>query len=299
MGHTVGILYPGYSAEDEYPAMERLLGDVSLPVVHTLMREDAHRVDALLDIGGPDVLAEGARELRAARRADAAIWACTSGSFVFGWDGATEQVAGVRGGCGRARVQHLLRLRQRRSGIWAYAGSRSRPPIRRTWPERFADFLGHAGIEVVALSCRGIVTAAEVGTLGRDEVLDFVAANDHPDAEAVLVPDTALHTVAWLDELEERLGKPVLTANQVSVWEGLRIAGDRTLRDRAWARSSVRRRSDMGRLGELEPVPRRSTVEIISDELRSAIMYGSLAPGLPAGRGGPRGPPGRQPRSAA
>jgi len=29
----------------------------------------------------------------------------------------------------------------------------------------------------------------------------------------------------------------------------------------------------------LEPVPRRSTVEIISDELRSAIRYGSLAPG--------------------
>ena len=99
-----------------------------------------------------------------------------------------------------------------------------------TYPEdvasRFVDFLGHAGIEVVALSCQGIVTAAEVGTLGRDEVLDFVAANDHPDAEAVLVPDTALHTVAWLDDLEQRLGKPVLTANQVSVWEGLRLVGD-------------------------------------------------------------------------
>jgi DNA-binding GntR family transcriptional regulator len=39
----------------------------------------------------------------------------------------------------------------------------------------------------------------------------------------------------------------------------------------------------MGRLGELEPVPRRSTVEIISDELRSAIMYGSLAPGSQLG----------------
>ena len=39
----------------------------------------------------------------------------------------------------------------------------------------------------------------------------------------------------------------------------------------------------MGRLGELEPVPRRSTVEIISDELRSAIMYGSLEPGSQLG----------------
>jgi hypothetical protein len=36
--------------------------------------------------------------------------------------------------------------------------------------------------------------------------------------------------MAWLDELEERLGKPVLTANQVSIWQGLRLAGDRTAR---------------------------------------------------------------------
>jgi DNA-binding GntR family transcriptional regulator len=39
----------------------------------------------------------------------------------------------------------------------------------------------------------------------------------------------------------------------------------------------------MGRLGDLEPVPRRSTVEIISDELRAAILYGSLAPGAQLG----------------
>jgi maleate cis-trans isomerase len=228
MGHTVGILYPGRSAEDDYPAMERLLGDVSLPVVHTLMREDAHRVDALLDIGGPDVLSAGARELRALG-VQTAIWACTSGSFVFGREGAAEQVAGVEAAAGvpASSTSFAFVNAARHLGV-------RRVAVAATYPadvaERFADFLDGDGIEVVALSCRGIITAAEVGTLGRDDVLGFVAANDHPDAEAVLVPDTALHTVAWLDDLEERLGKPVLTANQVSVWEGLRIAGDRTLR---------------------------------------------------------------------
>lgn len=228
MGRTIGILYPGFSAEDDYPAMERLLGDVGLPVVHTLMREDAHRVDALLDIGGSDVLTDGAKRLRPLG-VDAAVWACTSGSFVFGWDGATEQVAGVESAAGVpasstsfAFVNAVRHLGLRRVAVAA------------TYPadvaERFASFLDHAGAEVVALSCRGIITAAEVGTLGRDDVLGFVAANDHPDAEAVLVPDTALHSVAWLDELEDRVGKPVLTANQVSVWEGLRIAGDRAPR---------------------------------------------------------------------
>ncbi|MEW2359943.1 maleate cis-trans isomerase [Spirillospora sp. NPDC029432] len=242
MAASVGFLYPGFSAEDDYPVIERILGDVRLPVVHTLMREDAHRVDALLDVGGADVLAEGARTLRELEVA-AAVWACTSGSFVFGWDGAADQVAGVREAAGApasstsfAFVNAARHLGLRRVAVAA------------TYPAdvagRFVAFLGAAGIEVVALTSRGIITAAEVGTLGRADVLDFVAANDHPEAEGVLVPDTALHTVAWLDDLEARLGKPVLTANQVSVWEGLRLAaasGD-------GAASALRPRAGLGTL---------------------------------------------------
>jgi maleate cis-trans isomerase len=90
----------------------------------------------------------------------------------------------------------------------------------------FTAFLAAADIEVVWLSGRGLNTAAEVGaTMGRREVLDLAARNDHPEAEAILLPDTALHTAAWLDELEERTHKTVLTANQVSLWKGLQLAG--------------------------------------------------------------------------
>ena len=55
-------------------------------------------------------------------------------------------------------------------------------------------------------------------------MLRFARANDHPDAEAVLIPDTALHTVGFLSELETAVGKTVLTANQVTMWEALRLA---------------------------------------------------------------------------
>ncbi|GAA1755446.1 maleate cis-trans isomerase [Streptomonospora arabica] len=229
MAH-VGFLYPGYSAEDDYPVFEELLGgDVRLHLVHTLMREDAHRVDALLDVGGSDVLGEGARELRA-RGVDAAVWACTSGSFVFGWEGARAQADAVGDEAGApssstsfAFVNALTTL-----GIGRVAIAASYPE---DVAERFVEFLGAAGIEVVAWAGRGIVTAAEVGTLEAGDVLDWVAAGDHPEAEAVLVPDTALHSAAILDTLEERLGKTVLTANQVSVWEGLRLAGAAAPRD--------------------------------------------------------------------
>lgn len=70
----------------------------------------------------------------------------------------------------------------------------------------------------------GIITAAEVGTWGRDEVLALARAVDGPDIQAILLPDTALHTAGHITDLEKELGKPVLTANQVTVWEALRLA---------------------------------------------------------------------------
>jgi len=222
----VGYLYPGYSAEDEYPVVQAMLaGDppVEFVVVHTEMAEDAHRVDALLDIGGAGVLAHGARLLRE-HEVHAAVWACTSGSFVFGWDGARQQVAGVGAAAGVPASSTSFAF----VNAVRHMGAR-RVAVAATYPadvaERFAGFLAHAGIEVVSLASRGVITAAEVGTFDREDVLEFVGAHDHPDAEVVLVPDTALHTVAWLAELARLLGKPVLTANQVTVWEGLRLVG--------------------------------------------------------------------------
>jgi maleate cis-trans isomerase len=221
---TVGFLYPGHAAEDDYPLLASVLGDtVALPLVHTSVGEDAHRVDALLDLGGAGRLAEGLPPLRAAGAASV-VWACTSGSFVFGWDGAAEQVDSLARAAGVPATSTSFSFVRAAAAL----GLR-RVAVAATYPqdvaELFVAFLAAGGVEVVSLASRGIVTAVEVGTLGRAQVLDLAAANDHPDADAVLLPDTALHTVAWLDELEARLGKPVLTANQVSAWDGLRIAG--------------------------------------------------------------------------
>ncbi|MGI8954190.1 MAG: hypothetical protein ACR2FL_06390, partial [Nocardioidaceae bacterium] len=64
LSRTVGLLYPGHGAEDDFAALDaRLDGAVRLPLVHTSVGEDAHRVDALLDLGSSARLADGARTL--------------------------------------------------------------------------------------------------------------------------------------------------------------------------------------------------------------------------------------------
>ena len=220
---ALGFLYPGHSAEDDYPRMEQLLGsDVRLDVVHTDIGEDAHRVDALLEMGSPERLTAGVEQLRMSG-AEAVVWACTSGSFVYGWEGAQGQVRALARSAGLpasstsfAFVRAAQELGVRRVAVGA------------TYPDNvaalFAAFLRAGGVEPVALRASGIITAAEVGTWGYDEVLTLARAVDGPDVEAVLIPDTALHTAAHIPDLEKELGKPVLTANQVTVWEALRLA---------------------------------------------------------------------------
>lgn len=224
MTTTVGLLYPGWGAEDDFPALEERLGDaVRLPLVRTSVGEDAHRVDALLDLGSAKRLAEGAAELQP-HDPDSVMWACTSGSFVFGWDGAREQVQGVA---------DVLRLPVSSTSIAFVealdAMGLGKVAVAASYPEdvavHFVDFLRRGGVETVSFGSHGIYTAAEVGLLSKDQVVAMIKAADVPEAGAVLVPDTAMHSLMWLDDLEAAVGKPVLTANQVTVWEGLRIAG--------------------------------------------------------------------------
>ncbi|MEU1334245.1 decarboxylase [Streptomyces sp. NPDC005865] len=220
---ALGFLYPGHSAEDDYPRMEQMLGiDVRLQVVHTDIGEDAHRVDALLEMGSEARLTAGVEELRLSG-AEAVVWACTSASFVFGWEGAHDQVRKLATAAGLPASSTSFAFAHAVREVGAV-----RVAVAATYPDDvaglFASFLKDSGAEVVSARGSGIVTAAEVGTWGRDEVLALARDGDHPDAQALLLPDTALHTAAYVAELEAELGKPVLTANQVSVWEALRLA---------------------------------------------------------------------------
>ena len=204
---TIGLLYPGSSAEDDFPGLERRLDtDLRLPVVRTSVGEDAHRVDALLDLGSTERLAEGARTLVAEHRPDSIMWACTSGSFVFGWQGAHDQVRELQARTGVPTSSTSLAFVEACRAL-----SVERVSVAASYPrdvaEHFVAFLDRGGIAVTALGSHGIVTAAEVGTLGYEQVEAIATGADvSGGAEAVLVPDTAMHTLQWIDKLEAAVG---------------------------------------------------------------------------------------------
>jgi maleate cis-trans isomerase len=223
----LGLLYPGFAAEDDLPWLVDALaadGSVVADVVHTSIDDDVHTVEVLRDMGSDVRLRAGAATLREHGVA-VGVWVCTSASFVYGWDGARRQAEALASWLGAPASSTSLAFVHalRELGLERVALAATYPePVTRC----FVDMLRDAGIDVVASGSHDIPTATAAGALERDAVLALVSAGgDRRDAQAVLVPDTALHTVRWLGELEAAAGKPVLTANQVSVWEALRLAG--------------------------------------------------------------------------
>jgi maleate cis-trans isomerase len=229
----VGFLYPGRlvdgdvelpQAEGDYPLAERLISPaVELRVVITRVEEDAHTVAALLRTGAAEYLLEGAEELRPLG-VRSAMWACTSGSFVFGIEGARQQAQGIAEALGVPASSTSLAFLEAcgHLGIRRVAVAGSYPPDIVAHFERFLD---GAGLEVLGTRSADIISGVGVGELDAARTIDLVKAADLPGAQAVLVPDTAWNTIGLLEELDAALGKPVLTANQVTIWQGLALAG--------------------------------------------------------------------------
>ncbi|GGR79978.1 MULTISPECIES: maleate cis-trans isomerase family protein [Streptomyces] len=222
---ALGFLYPGHRAEDDYPRIEQLLGsDIRVDLIHTDPGEDTREPAALRELGSAERFAEGVEALRLTG-AETVVWASAGGGFVHGLAGAQEQV----------RTLARLAGMPASSTSFGFVNAARELGVRRVavaaaYPEDlaglFTDFLRAGGLEVTGPRSPA-AAPAEVAGWGREEVLALARAADTPDAQAVLLPDTALHTAAHLGVLEKALAKPVLTASQVTVWEALRLADRR------------------------------------------------------------------------
>jgi maleate cis-trans isomerase len=221
---VVGILYPGHAAESEYVRAGQLVGgSARFPLVHTSVGRDTHEIDALMDTGAAWRLEDGWASLRH-ERPGAVMWACTSGSFVFGLDGAREQAR---------RLSTVSSLPASSTSLAFVAALEAlgidRVAVGATYPddvdERFRTFLEDAGVRVVRIGGLGIMDASDGARLTAADLVGLATANDHPEARAILLPDTAVHTLEHLPAIAAAVGKVVLSANQVTVWEGLRLVG--------------------------------------------------------------------------
>ncbi|MEU6113197.1 Asp/Glu racemase [Streptomyces sp. NPDC047117] len=179
-------------------------------------------------LGRPGMLAEPLRELR--RSADgmpeAVAYLCTACSFAGGVAGE----AALRAGMAEYGVQHALTTSGAAVEALRAVGARRAAvvhPYQAPVDRALARFLEASGCEVTGLTALGLASVGEVYGVRAEQVVRAVAAGDRPEADAVFVSCTALPTYDVLPALEERLGKPVISANQATVRALLRAVGVR------------------------------------------------------------------------
>jgi maleate isomerase len=107
----------------------------------------------------------------------------------------------------------------------------------------FVAFLQEAGVRVSKMSDLGAASASESRMLDLEREITSHQTRHGFSRVPLLVPDTAIDTLSRVASLEHRFGRPVITANQACIWDGLRLAGVRTVLNRAGLLFSQRERS--------------------------------------------------------
>lgn len=167
------------------------------------------------------VVANGVRALLDAAPASVA-YACTSGSFVHGLAGERrlheimrEAGAPATSTTSGAMLEALRALGARCIGIAT--------PYDEGVTAGLSAFLEGAGHEVVSSAHLGL--KCDIAKVGPGAVRYLARAIAVPEADAYFFSCTNLRTFEVLAELEEELQRPVLSANQVTVWSALRAGG--------------------------------------------------------------------------
>jgi maleate isomerase len=89
--------------------------------------------------------------------------------------------------------------------------------------QRFIEFIEGHGVKVIrSLS---LCLKQNHSIVPPEDISALAEAADVPEAEAIFVGCTGQKLAVFIDCLEAKHGKPVLTANQVTGWHALRLAG--------------------------------------------------------------------------
>ncbi|MEV6791533.1 decarboxylase [Streptomyces sp. NPDC051320] len=149
-------------------------------------------------------------------------YACTSGSFVNGVAGERAMCEAMRSSGAPAAVTTSGALIEALSLLGAGRVSVV-TPYTASVTESLTDYLAEEGVRAVGIEYLGLTR--DIWKVPYQDLIDMVTRSVTPDAEAVFISCTNLHSYDTLALLEQKLGIPVLSANQVTMWAALRHIG--------------------------------------------------------------------------
>ncbi len=143
---------------------------------------------------------------------------CTSGSFIHGlaYEARLREVILEAGAPAAVTTSGALIEAVQQLGLTRISVM---TPYDAALTARLVAFLAEAGVQV--LRSRYLGLGGGIWRVNYRTVAELIMAADDPDAEAIFVSCTNLPTYDIINPLERKLGKPILTANQLTVWAAL------------------------------------------------------------------------------
>jgi maleate isomerase len=178
-------------------------------------------LEMAVHISDPELVARGFDDVRAVSPLVMA-YACTSGSFIGGRVGEAALVSAMTAAGAPAAVTTSGALLEalRHLGVRRIAAA---TPYVAELTAGLTTYLAEAGVQVVAAAGLGLTSG--IWTVPYEVTAGLVRDTDTDDAQALFISCTNLPTYDVIATLERELGKPVLTANQVTMWSALRVIG--------------------------------------------------------------------------
>lgn len=182
---------------------------------------DSHDLGDLRATGSDAVLLDGIERMRRWRPSVVAF-ACTSGSFVGGRDGAVAQARTIERAARVPATNTSLAFVEALNAL-SFEEVALLSPYPRPATDALVGFLAEWGVAVRCSTALGCPGGRASERLGADEVEAALAALD-PSLPTVF-PDTAVWGLEIQRELAPRLRSPLLVANQVTLWNAFDLAG--------------------------------------------------------------------------
>ena len=151
-----------------------------------------------------------------------AIYGCTSGTAVIGYDRIRHLIQNAHPGAPVttpliAAVEGLKTVGATRLSVLT--------PYNREINHGLLSFIEDAGFEVVHLAGLGFDNDLDVTRVTPDDIVRLGEQHFHADADALFISCTAFRASLAIERLEQRLGKPVLSSNQALAWHCMQLLG--------------------------------------------------------------------------
>ena len=216
----IGVVVP-YDFALDRELWRWLPNDVSLHITRLPYAPMPATMEMAVHISDPEHAAQCVTDVSAVGPLVTA-YACTSGSFVGG--PLAEQAlveAMLAAGSPLALTTSGALLSALR--YLGYTRIATATPYTADLTVGLTAFLGESGVEVTAAA--GLGLTSDIWTVPHDVTAQLVRETDTDDAQAVFISCTNLPTYDVIADLEHELGKPVLAANQVTMWHSLSLIG--------------------------------------------------------------------------